>query len=238
MHISVWTKSDLQTLLRQAEDFLEHSSPHSGFKRLKYITRDKDPQYFSNIFENRNGIMEKYAKDKYGNPECPINDKLDGLFFRAVVDNITGEPFPDSPYGSKRLQLPAEHLITPEKHLYLADFYCMYGRRSNKVNNHHVSLVLCELGSDSDIFCDNVLPRLDIRNNMFLYIAQDGNVRVTQGRRGGVYVEILYTEDMDISDLQDRFMDVRYFSGGRFPNPRKNKACPHCNLTERWLSTY
>ena len=106
--------------------------------------------------------MEKYAKDKYGNPECPITEKLDGLFFRAVVDKSTGEPFPNSPYGSKRLQLPAEHLITPEKHLYLADFYCMHRRGSNKVGKHHVSLALCEPGSEADIFCDKVLPRLDI----------------------------------------------------------------------------
>ena len=176
--------------------------------------------------------MEKYAKDKYGNPECPISEKLDGLFFRAVVDNITGDPFPDSPYGSKRLQLAAEQLITPDKHLYLADFYCMFKC------NHHVCLVLCEPGSEADLFCDKALPCLDIRNNMFLYIAQDGNIQVTQGRRGGAYVEILYTEDMDISDLQDSLMDVHCFVARRNPNPWKNKACLHCNLTKVTSTTH
>ena len=68
---------------------------------------------------------------------------------------------------------------------------------------------------------------------MFLYITEDGEVQVTKGQMGGAYVEILYTENVNISDLQDRLMYVYCFVRSRNPNPRKNKACLHCNLTER-----
>ena len=180
--------------------------------------------------DEEGGIMEKYVKDLYGNPECPLSGKMDGLFFRAVVNNSTKRPFPNSPYGSRRLQIAAGDLITPDKHLYLADFYCMFrGNSKTSVTKHHVTLVLCLPGSDADVICRDTLPRLDILHNNYLVIRKDG-VYVTKGRRGGVYVEIFYTENMDISSYSDCFSDVHRFTKGRTKNPRKNTDCPYCNL--------
>ena len=87
---------------------------------------------------------KRKKKDCYGSSQNPHNEKLDGLLFSACVDwtkNPT-QPFDNSLYGPKRLQLRARELITCEKHLYFTDFYSMASSKS-------IQLVLCNPGSDA-----------------------------------------------------------------------------------------
>ena len=230
--VSVWSKRDLRSLQEQAEEFLE-LSPYRVYRSLEYVTRDKDEEYFDEIMEEKDYIMEKYVKDDYGSPQNPINGRLQGLFFRANVDWKTGVPFDNSPFGNYRLQVPATRHITPDKNLYVADFYCMYKRgQTVQCNKHNITLVLCERGSQSDRFCHKRLPKLDIHDNEFLFINDSNDEIYVANGRGeyGVYVEILYTEDIDISPWLSYFEDVEQFVRGRDPNPRKNENCEHCNL--------
>ena len=200
---------------------------YKGCIELAFITRDKGYPYFEDIF-NGDGIMKKYIKDghanpqqPYGSPQNPINGGLEGLFFSAIVDWSTGKPYPTSVYGNRRLTLPVDQLLTTDKNLYFSDFYCM---RSGTGNRHTVTLVLCDAGSISDVFCASQLVLLDMGNNSFLQ-KTNGTFWVSKG----AYVEIFYTEDLDISNYQNCMSYVESTSTGRNPSPVKNTICRYCN---------
>ena len=221
-----WTKESVAALKIQAADFLQNHTDYMGHTALNFITRDQTPTYFKKIYTEKEGIMTKELKDGYGSPQNPINHRLRGLFFSAIVNFSTGEPFPNSRYGPRRLKLPVKHLFKPNKHLYFSDFYDMKSSY-NKKRRHNITLVLCEPGSKPDKFCERALPQLNIKNNLFLYISHTGKrVYVTKG----AYVEIFYTEDMDISSMKQYFENVEWPGWGRQLYPQKNTRCKYCNL--------
>ena len=208
----------MQNLMKKAETAIKPEN----FVVLNAITRDKDPKYFQDIFENEKGVMKKCLKDGFGNPECPINGCLKGVFFSAKVNWATGNPFPHSPHGTRRLKLAANELITADKKLYFAAFYCTIFNEAGKGEaakgrQHTLTLVLCEPGSNSDKFCEKALPGLDITENDFMKIDTKGKVKVTKGAT----VEIFYTEDMNIPAYNFQLEDVK---------TTKNMACFNCNL--------
>ena len=211
--------------------FLEYEG--EGYIQLNYITRDKPKEYFREIFKEANGIMRKYEKDghanpdnPYGSPENPINGGLEGLFFSAIVDWSTHKPFPSSVYGEMRLQLPVDELLTTDRNLYFSDFHCM---KSGGSQRHTITLVLCENGSEADEFCKSHLVSLDKWTNHFLR-GKSYFWMVTKG----AYVEIFYTESIDISPYNiNKYMKVVDCEvQGRNPNPQKNTHCKHCNPTK------
>ena len=174
--------------------------------------------------------MRKYIKDRdgnpkkpYGNPMNPINGVLEGLFFSAITNRSTGQPYARSVYGSRRLKLPVDRLVTTEKNLYFSDFYCMATSKSKK---HAIILVLCEAGSPADYFCCVHLPLMDITCNPFFMLQDNGTAKVATGAD----VEIFYTEDLDISQYTEFIMDVEHVGTPRITNPQKNIQCRYCNL--------
>ena len=178
--------------------------------------------------------MKVYAKDNSGDPASPINDRLDGLFFLAsVVDgSTTGEPRPESQFGSVRLLVPVRALFETAPNLYFADFYCM-----RSPNYHYVTLVMTRTGSSADAFCRDRLLRLNVYNpkeNPFLY---DDECRWYVAAASGLTVELLYTENVDVGDLVARAgasiqrgihpIGKGHTTPGGVP---KNPFCTTCNL--------
>ena len=109
--------------MKQAEDF-ELSETNGEKLPVDYAYRNKSYDYFENISKNRKNIMEVYIKDNNGDPCCPINDKIDGLFFGVRPEPNTLVIPTVSPFGSRRIVLPIEKLVTSNTGLYFADFWC------------------------------------------------------------------------------------------------------------------
>src|SRR6218665_547232 len=189
------TTSDIQTLYDKARSFAgSRSAP------CVWLYRNKHPKYFEDILRNRGGIMEVYVKDNSGDPGCPINGRIQGLFFMASVQrgSQTGEPDRRSAFGSCRLRIAVEQILNSTPNLYFADFYCM---RSNKI--HYVTLVATRPGSIADRLCADRLLALGVvypNCNPFLYEDFCGEFRVSAKNK--LYVELLYTEGIDIREYQ------------------------------------
>ncbi len=179
------------------------------------MSRCKTPAYFEDIRRNRGNIMEVYIKDNNGDPRCPINGRIDGLFVTA-----SHEGYDFSPFGSRCLNIPAERMFQSCPNLYFADFYCSI--RSRK-RIHYVTVVMTKPGSLADFFCRANLVKLDAKDNPFLVY-------------NGLYccvptsisVEVLYTENINLQGAE--FTDVRS-SGTSSPNGfPKDPNCSVCNL--------
>lgn len=158
--------------------------------------RNKDHAYFSSI---KDGIMEKCLKVNDSDPHCPINRKLKGLFFMCISDDISRS---QSPFGPKRLILPAGHIFKAGTNLYFSNFFCIGSSKT-----HYISLVITKPLSEADTFCQQNLIELDKYNNPFLKLVDKGkdvniaNVVHMTERNRRLLVEIFYTEDIDISDV-------------------------------------
>ena len=164
-------------------------------------------------------------KDDNGDPQNNINGKLKGLFFSCNVDKNTGMPFTKSVFGSRRFLVPARHLVcSPGTRLYFADFYCVSVSKL-----HWVTLVMTEVGSSADMFCQRKLVELKKTENNFLYISRSGDVFVTTG----AWIELLYTEDIDlnfwITNYHCSFKST-IAKGNRHGGKRKRLFCSVCNL--------
>ena len=197
-------------------------------RKPKYFTctelyRTKSLSYFTNIKTNHNNIMKLHLKDSSGDKFSPINGRIMGLFFAVNINFRTGQPFPNSPYGDRRLHIQAHELLTHDTRLYFADFYC----RLRPV--HYVTLVITKRGSTADIFCSRHLYELDKTLNPFARFSGT-TIQVT---RSGVRVELFYTENVDIAKVINtsvgRFTDV-INNGGKF-SVSKPLDCHHCNIT-------
>jgi Phytanoyl-CoA hydroxylase-interacting protein C-terminus len=186
------TLDDLDILYDKAVDFCKTIS----FTRCTWLYRNRWPEYFNNILRNRDGIMEVYVKDNNGDQTSPINGKLYGLFF--ATKNVNGRPLLRSPFGSVRFQVPARVLLTRDANLYFTDFYCP---RDSRRGIHYVTLVVTEMNSAADRFCQNRLLQLNCEYNPFLFRSGD-ELFVNSNNR--LHVELFYTENIDIIDLCDR----------------------------------
>jgi len=112
--------------------------------------------------------------------------------------STTGEPCRASAFGSTRLIVPVDVLLTLAPRLYFADFYCMRGKF------HYITLVMTRPRSTADNFCQQHLLPLSIddeHDNPFLFRrAGSREMRVAQG----VKVEVFFTEDIDVNDFLRR----------------------------------
>lgn len=170
--------------------------------------------------------MTTVLKDHGGDPRSPINGKLRGLFFMAR--NISGDPPPYSYFGPRRIQIKADVLFHSAPNLYFADFYCMKGQR------HYVTVVMTKAGSVADTFCQNNLILLNNANNPFL-CTKYGQMYTRDA--ANFDVEVFYTEDLNISELQRTGKAImttvetrgqgHSTRGGR----RKNPLCTICNVS-------
>jgi len=145
----------------------------------------------------------------------------------------TGELTQWSAFGNRRLVVPVDDMLELAPRLYFADFYCMYGK------SHYITLVMTRRGSTTDEFCSQHLLPLSIDdedNNPFLFrSAVTGEMRVAQG---DVKVEVLFTENVDVSELKRRpevkIVDVEVpprCRGSSTPGGvPKNSSCEKCNI--------
>ena len=216
----VFTKDELEQLRVKAMLYTLSQSSCSG--PLKWLYRNKPLEYFDKTYGEDGGIMKVYLKDNNGDAASIINGQISGLFFgtryELLPDLLPGR----SPFGPKRLSLPAEEVFSdPRVRLYFADFYC-----SRKF--HYVSLVLTYAGSETDRFCSEHLLSLDLTDNDFLF-KRGGQVMLA---RGGS-IEVLYTEDINMSDWKARGATetIVYSTGTSTPGglPKKS-GCTTCNL--------
>ncbi len=172
--------------------------------------------------------MKAYLKDQNGDAASIINGKIHGLFFGINVEGKTGHPPQMSNFEPRRLYVPAGNFMYPDTvRLYFADFYC------NK-ESHYITLVMTEQGSSADLFCCENLISLNTRSNVFLYKGFADNGCSTVFVTSNVWVEILYTEDIDLNywiSEQGCFMDNVPSRGTSRPGgiPKK-MPCDICNL--------
>ena len=217
--IAVFTPEELQTLHTMAVDYNVTRMGGRLFTDSIFY-RNKPAYYFQNISTNNKNIMTVYGKDNNGDPASIINGQIDGLFF------ATRNPENISHFGDRRVTIPATAMLTADSNLYFADFYC--NRRA-----HYVTVVLTRPGSDTDRFCESNLIKLNITDNEFLKRScnpgEACEVRVTIG----VWVEVLYTEDVDLSRPECTFSTVRSTGTSRPGGLPKNPNCRVCNLPNR-----
>jgi hypothetical protein len=143
--------------------------------------------------KNHNGHMKPYIKDMGGDPKCPTNGRIDGLFFMGNTDMNNRQRLPPiSPFGSQRFIIVANRFFNQTKNLYFSDFFCMTPKA------HYVSLVVTTPGSDADDFCRQFLVPLDKNNNHFMYLDMHGQVNVRHA--DGLWVEVLYTDTVNIAE--------------------------------------
>ena len=185
----------------------------SDFQHCQTFYRNKPPEYFLRCQLNDNNIMKVYMKDNNGDPKSIINGQIKGLFFATSVP-----PSTVSHFGSRRICIPAAAMLTEDSNLYFADFYC--NRRA-----HYVTVVLTKPYSETDMFCRSKLIKLNLTNNDFLK-HKFGMVFVTDN----VWVEVLYTEDVDLSRPNCTFSTVRSTGTSTPGGLPKNPRCTVCNL--------
>ncbi|XP_067675468.1 phytanoyl-CoA hydroxylase-interacting protein-like isoform X1 [Haliotis asinina] len=184
---------------------------------VKFLYRNKSKAYFSTLEKS---IMKPQLKDGGGDPRCPINGKLEGVFFGVTLWN--GDLPDKSPYGDTRVAVPLERLFDDSTRLYFADFYCMDGQR----DNHYVILVLTKKDTKADLFCKDRLILLDERKNEFL--GKEGSTYKTL-RQNKVWVEVFYTNEVDISGLERTKTGV-IGKGSSTGGIRKTPGCKICNV--------
>ncbi|XP_067676112.1 phytanoyl-CoA hydroxylase-interacting protein-like [Haliotis asinina] len=212
-------KEYLRKLLRKAE--LHCCSGTSDIVSTLY--RNKPSRYFDDIKANHNNIMKPYLKDNGGDPRCPINGRLKGLFFNVTL--VCGSIPPNSPFGNTRVKVSLSEVFDDSANLYFADFYCKPSRR----RVHYVTLVLTRSGSDADSFCQQHLLKLDPRDNIYLSKGFSWGPYRTLNR-DAVHVEVMYTEAIDLTH-RDLTLTGTFGRGSSTPGGiRKTVGCSICSV--------
>ncbi|XP_067674890.1 phytanoyl-CoA hydroxylase-interacting protein-like isoform X2 [Haliotis asinina] len=205
------------------QKLLDKANNHSGsgtFEAVHYLYRNKPASYFQDIRNNHNGIMKRRTKDHGGDPSCPINGKLGGLFFGVTL--LRGGIPDKSPFGNTRVQVPLSEVFKESSNLYFADFYCKPSR--NRI--HYVTLVLTKSDSEADRFCSENLIKLDVMSNLYLRKQSYGYSTL---KRSKVFVDVFYTEDIDISNRILSSTGI-YGRGQSIGGIRKTGGCGICNV--------
>ncbi len=190
--------------------------------------RNQSRKYFERILVKRGNIMEVNTKDKNGHPDSPINGAIKGLYFCANMCYTTGQYKPPSwsYFGPMRLLVPTEVMLDERSSLYFADFYC---KDTTDGSAHYVTVVMTRSEKDSTVnqFCRKWLIQLDLENNPFLCLNRLGEVEVS----GNIWVEILFTENIDINDVLRRGGKFNYdFQNFPRGGTGHNDRCKWCNL--------
>ena len=219
--IRAYSLGQMKKLLRKAKNYC------NGYMvPLSVLYRNKDKEYFDDIFRTNRGIMVPIMKDGSGDPRSFINERLEGVFFTASVKKGSedGEPLENSPYGSSRFEVDIEYLIDPYYFsLYFADFYCT-GK-----DHHYVILVIAERNSEADNLCYSNLPLLSWNDNPFLTYDGD-NFEITDSDY--CVIEVFYTNAVNMKKaLRKRrarlYHDISTY--GRNPKVYKDLDCFTCN---------
>lgn len=193
--------------------------------QCKWLYRNKEKNYFDDLFRRNRGIMVPIMKDGSGDPRSFINGQLEGIFFTASVKkgSENGEPLEHSAYGTSRLLVDINYLIDPDAfNLYFADFYCLGN------DNHYIILVIAEADSEADNLCYRNLPLLDWYDNAFLAISHDFEVTDSDS----CVIEVFYTNDVNMKKaLRKRMAYLHHDISTHKRNPEvyKDLDCLTCN---------
>ncbi len=209
--------SEIRTLLEKAKQF----ASTQGMLPVKFAYRNKPQQYFNQIMLTQEKLMRVYRKSNTGDPGCPLNRRIKGLFFSVRPDPQTCKLPTKSPFGNKRIYLPIQEFIGPSLKLYFADFWC------HKEDAHHITLVVTKPNSVADHFCTKRLPQLSRNNNPFVF-----NVGSLYFCCREFFVDLFYTEDVDLAAPYVQWETVRAIGRGS-ADPKgipKRKDCTVCNL--------
>lgn len=228
LHGAKMTLTKNQKLQKKCD---EHVLNDSRMSKVNWVYRNKSDEYFQRILDG-NGVMKPILKDNAGDPNCPINEKVKGIWLSATLypwDSDNPEALPsNSPFGNTRIQIPVERMIDKFKHLYFSDFYCL-----KKNGYHYISLVLTEPDSESDKFCSKNLLQLDIEDNKYVMIDKvTADVKVHHGDK--VWVELFYTERINIKrEINNHgakiIKNIREVSVN-YNDPKKTSDCKVCNI--------
>ena len=224
----VLLKSELEKLLQKAVEFLSCGVNNQQLP-VKYAYRNKPCHYFENIRINKSNIMEVYIKDNNGDPGCPINGQINGLFFAVRTEPSTMD-IPDiSLFGNTRIFFPVTKLIQPTTKFYFADFYC-----HKKI--HYITFVATNPNSPADKFCEKHLLEISLDSNPFFYrracITFFG-IESAFGCCREPRVEILYTENIDLNKDYIQWQRNVQTIGRGSSTPGglpKRQFCTVCNL--------
>ena len=222
-HREVLTQSELSLLLQRAKVYNHRRSTEN--LEVQFAYRNKPLPYFKTIMQKRGGIMEVYNKDRNGDPGCPINEQINGLFFGVRIDPKTRTLPDDSYFGDKRIIMPIGKLVEGSVKLYFADFYC------HKIV-HHITLVITKPGTQTDQFCAKHLLELSIDKNPFFFRLPHTIYSHKFYCSREPRVEILYTEDIDLKQKFIRWKTVKTLGRGSssLVGLPKRSDCDTCNL--------
>lgn len=214
------TPTELITLYKMALQ-LQNKRP-DDFREIDSFYRNKTYTYYKKIEKSTTKVEQAYEKDENGDPGNPINKNINGLFFSGQLTK-SGKLEANSPFGPRRLIVPASLLINSYCKLYFSDFYC---NSANK--QHYVTLVATIPGTAQDQFCQQHLLQLSLRQNPFLYLASDG--RIYLNHSSTVRVELFYAGNVDTSLGQ--FKNVATFGRGHSIKSGipKTRHCTACNI--------
>ena len=230
-HRKVLQKWQLEKLMNKAEHF-EVQEANGEKLEVKYAYRNKPPHYFDNIKNNRSNIMEVYIKDNNGDPGCPINGQIKGLFFAVRPEPSTMEVPNVSPFGERRITIPIDQLVESNTRLYFADFWCHYKR-------HWVTLVVTKPDTNTDTFCKEHLLELSLERNPFFFCKTSSIDGHESTQKPKFYcceeptVELFYTENIDLNEHSITWATVETLGKRGSSTPGgipKRQQCSTCNL--------
>ena len=157
---------------------------------VQFFIRTKPRNYYEDLLKNNNGMMYPILKENLGNPGCPINGSLSGLFFTA--NNFAQEK--PLGRGDMKLYIPASVMFNDHSSLYFADFYT-----SDIVP--YVTLVLTTKDSSADVFARKNLCPLDPVDNAYLiYREKDKKTRILV--TANILVFIYYTNPINLHNVK------------------------------------
>ena len=217
--MATYSKENLRELEGLAQRYIENKG--ESFRIIHSLYRNKPQEYFDEI-NGRDGTMTTRVKDSGGDPRCPLNRRLSGLFFFGWV-TPGGRRLDSSPFGNRRIIIPIHHLFTEGHRLYFADFYCM-----SDSEHHYVTLVVTNRQSEADTFCKENLLSLDMCENPYMKVS-DGEVNIA----ANLWVEVFYTEDINIREVTGINYEKCEIIGKGESKPDgipKNLYCEKCNL--------
>ena len=224
-HKEILLKSELQTLMQKAKQFQEYRLNRQRLP-VRSGYRNKPRLYFDQIKRCRSNIMEVYIKDNNGDPGCPINGQINGLFFAVRPEPSTMAIPTESLFGNTRIILPIEKLAESCPNFYFADFYC-----HKKI--HYLTLVATKPNSQADQFCRDHLLEISLDNNTFFFreaslFTGAAEFYCCRAPR----VEILYTENVDLNQHYIKWETVGTIGRGSSTQGGlpKRRLCSTCNL--------
>ena len=229
----VLRQTELWELLQRAAVFKQCRCTED--LEVQFAYRNKSRPYFDRIMQKDAGIMKVYIKDNNGDPGCPINNQINGLFFGVRIDPITRTLPSDSYFGNTRIIMPIERFMKEPVKLYFADFYC-------HSTMHYVTLVTTKPDSPADVFCREHLLELSVDNNPFFFrtpCASNTYTNLTTFVPCYKFyccrvpcVEILYTKDINLKEEGIAWQTVRTLGRGSSTQHGipKRPDCNTCNL--------